>query len=201
MKQAQKSLYQSARRILVTCAIVLAVFISSLQHFVLHLPIIPGEKPKNIDGIVVITGGQQRLDAGLSLLTGGTASKLLVSGVGEGVSKTILANELNFNPVQKSFMTCCVELEFVASDTRGNAYAARQWAQTNKFSSLYLVTANYHMPRAKLVFQQEMPNIALSYWPVNPDDLDLDGWWTELALIRLLAREYVKYLAEFIQIG
>jgi len=30
--------------------------------------------------------------------------------------------------------------------------------------------------------------------------LHLDSWWTEPALIRLLAREYAKYLAEFIRV-
>ncbi|MEC8122216.1 MAG: YdcF family protein, partial [Pseudomonadota bacterium] len=95
---------------------------------------------------------------------------------------------------------CCAELEFAARDTRGNARAARRWAETNKLASLYLVTANYHMPRAKLTFEREMPHIDLHYWPVNPNDLHIDNWWTDPVLVRLLAREYAKFLAEFIRL-
>ena len=47
------------------------------------------------DGIVVITGGQQRLADGFNLLQSGAGKALLVSGVGQGVSKAILADELN----------------------------------------------------------------------------------------------------------
>ena len=98
---------------------------------------------------VVITGGQQRLDAGLTLLATGTASKLLISGVGNGLNKAILANDLRLDQTQRDLLVCCAELEFEARNTLGNARAARHWAETNNLVSLYLVTANYHMPRDK----------------------------------------------------
>jgi uncharacterized SAM-binding protein YcdF (DUF218 family) len=200
MTRKHAQFYKIAKSLLGSSAVICAIFMSGLQYFVLHLPTHADDSITKSHGIVVITGGQQRLDAGLSLLADGTASKLLISGVGTGITKIILGNELKLNATQHQLMRCCVELEFAASDTRGNALAARQWAQNNQFSSLFLVTANYHMPRAQLAFQREMPHMTLHYWPVNPDDLHLDSWWTEPALIRLLAREYAKYLAEFIRV-
>tara|TARA_B100000035_G_scaffold253805_1_gene223231 strand:+ start:79 stop:693 length:615 start_codon:yes stop_codon:yes gene_type:complete len=182
------------------CALLVAIFISGLQYFVLNLPRHMKSPIRQSDGIVVITGGQQRLDAGLTLLATGTASKLLISGVGAGLSKAILANDLQLDQTQRDLLICCAELEFAARDTRGNARAARHWAETNKLASLYLVTANYHMPRAKLAFEREMPHIDLHYWPISPDDLHIDSWWTDPGLIRLLAREYAKFLAEFIRL-
>tara|TARA_Y100000022_G_C13207421_1_gene355768 strand:- start:263 stop:877 length:615 start_codon:yes stop_codon:yes gene_type:complete len=182
------------------CALLVAIFISGLQYFVLNLPRHMKSPIRQSDGIVVITGGQQRLDAGLTLLATGTASKLLISGVGAGLSKAILANDLQLDQTQRDLLICCAELEFAARDTRGNARAARHWAETNKLASLYLVTANYHMPRAKLAFEREMPHIDLHYWPISPDDLRIDSWWTDPGLIRLLAREYAKFLAEFIRL-
>ena len=182
------------------CALLVAIFISGLQYFVLNLPRQIKSPIRQSDGIVVITGGQQRLDAGLTLLATGTASKLLISGVGVGLSKVILANDLQLDQTQRDMLICCAELEFAARDTRGNALAARRWAETNELASLYLVTANYHMPRAKLAFEREMPHIDLRYWPVSPDDLLIDSWWSDPGLIRLLTREYVKFLAEFIQL-
>ena len=182
------------------CAVLAAIFISGLQYFVLNLPRQLASSAHKSDGIVVITGGQQRLDAGLTLLANGAASKLLISGVGAGLNKVILANDLRLDQTQRDLLMCCAELEFAARDTRGNARATRHWAETNHLASLYLVTANYHMPRAKLAFEREMPHINLQYWPVNPDDLQIDSWWTNPGLVRLLAREYAKFLAEFIRL-
>ena len=200
MKDNAKTKVQQAKILVISCAVLAAVFISGLQYFVLNLPQHMESPNRQSDGIVVITGGQQRLDAGLTLLATGTASKLLISGVGTGLSKVILANDLQLDQTQRDLLICCAELEFAARDTRGNARAARNWAEKNKLSSLYLVTANYHMPRAKLTFEREMPHIDLHFWPVSPDDLHIDNWWTNLGMVRLLAREYAKFMAEFIRL-
>ena len=197
MTDNAKTRVQQAKIIVIGCAVLAAIFISSLQYFVLNLPQHTESSAHQSDGIVVITGGQQRLDAGLTLLATGTASKLLISGVGAGLNKVILANDLRLNQTQRDLLICCAELEFAARDTRGNARAARHWAETHNLASLILVTANYHMPRAKLAFEREMPHINLQYWPISPDDLHIDRWWTDPGLVRLLAREYAKFLAEF----
>ena len=189
----------TTKSLLIVLLLGCAFFMAGLQHFVLNLP---KPLPPNTltttatGGIVVITGGQQRLADGFDLLQSGAGKALLVSGVGHGVSKAILADELNLNPHETALLECCVTLEFQAGDTRGNAVAAGKWAQANGFTSLQLVTANYHMPRAKAIFTRKLPNIALSYWPVSPDDLDLDIWWKTPPIIRLLAREYAKYYTE-----
>ena len=187
----------AAKSLLIVLLLGCALFMASLQHFVLTLPKpAPPATANSTDGIVVITGGQQRLADGFDLLQSGAGKALLVSGVGQGVSKAILADELNLDPRETALLECCVTLEFQAGDTRGNAVAAGKWAQANGFRSLQLVTANYHMPRAKAIFTRKLPDIALSYWPVGPDDLDLNIWWKTPPIIRLLAREYAKYLTE-----
>ena len=187
----------AAKSLLIVLLLGCALFMAGLQHFVLTLPK-PAPQPTttNTAGIVVITGGQQRLAEGFNLLQSGAGKALLISGVGHGVSKAILADELNLELRETALLECCVTLEFQASDTRENAVAAGVWAQVNGFKSLQLVTANYHMPRAKAIFVHKLPNIALSYWPVSPNDLDLDIWWKNPPIIRLLAREYAKYLTE-----
>ena len=200
MKDNAKTQVQQAKILVILCAVLAAIFISGLQYFVLNLPRHMESPNRQSDGIVVITGGQQRLDAGLTLLATGTASKLLISGVGAGLSKVILANDLQLDQRLRDLLICCAELEFAARDTRGNARAARNWAETNKLSSLYLVTANYHMPRARLTFEREMPHIDLHFWPVSPDDLHIDNWWADPGMVRLLAREYAKFMAEFIRL-
>lgn len=177
-----------------------AMLLSGLQHFVLTLPNASDKRLQYTDGIVVMTGGQQRLDDGLQLLTNGIAGKMLISGVGDGVSRAILVQQLELDEHEINALFCCVELDFVAKDTRGNARVARRWAIENDMHSLRLVTANYHMPRALLVFANEMPEFNLYEYPVYPDDLRIDGWWHDRAMLRLLIREYAKYLAESVRI-
>ena len=178
----------------------LCCFLAGLQHFALNLPKISGQPDPAADGIVVITGGQQRLSDGVRLLQIGAGKALLVSGVGHGVSKSILANELDLDAPTMTLLDCCVTLEFGASNTRGNAFAASQWAAKNKYQSLRLVTSNYHMPRAKHVFTSKMPDIEFYFWPVSPADLTLETWWQNPDIIRLLAREYAKYLTEHLRV-
>ena len=142
MMDNAKTRVQQAKILIIGCAMLAAFFISGLQYFVLNLPLHIASPARKGDGIVVITGGQQRLEAGLQLLANGTASKLLISGVGTGLNKVILANDLQLDKAQRESLMCCAELEFAARDTRGNALAARHWAETNHLASLYLVTAN-----------------------------------------------------------
>lgn len=187
---------------LTIACVVVAFMLASFQHFVLTLP--HGEtdftKLDRTDGIVVTTGGQQRLVEGLNLLISGTTDKLLVSGVGKGVNKAVLAQELNLNGQQANALFCCVELEYGALDTRGNALAARAWIDLNGLDSIRLVTANYHMPRAEIVFSRAMPNVDIHQWAVSPHALDVERWWQDPTIIRLLTREYAKYVAEIVRL-
>lgn len=179
----------------VTClAVLLATVLASFQHFVLTLPTVTAGTIQRTDGIVVTTGGQQRLSSGIGLLAGGKAEKLLISGVGQGVNRAILVQELGLDAIQVNALFCCVELDYSAVDTRGNAAAAREWADRHNMRSLRLVTANYHMPRALLVFSRAMPNVDIYQWPVTPPDLTLQSWWRNPPIVRLLVREYAKYM-------
>ena len=83
------------RHISLVVVSILAVLVAGLQHFVLTLPKPLSTQPEYTDGIVVMTGGQQRLTDGIQLLSDGFASKLLISGVGKGVDRDILVRELS----------------------------------------------------------------------------------------------------------
>lgn len=194
--------FRNRETLLTIACLFVAFMLASFQHFVLTLP--RGEtdfnKLDHTDGIVVTTGGQQRLVEGLNLLVSGTTEKLLISGVGQGVNKAVLVQELNLNDQQVSALFCCVELEYGARDTRGNALAARAWIDLNGLNSIRLVTANYHMPRAEIVFSRAMPDIEIHQWAVSPDALDVERWWQDPVIIRLLTREYAKYITEIVRL-
>ena len=185
---------------LMIVTVLVATLVASFQHFVLTLPQATIDRLQFTDGIVVMTGGQQRLDDGVRLLTEGFANKMLISGVGKGVNRAILVQELDLSEAQINALFCCVELDHAAQDTFGNAESTREWSHMHDMQSLRLVTANYHMPRALLIFSRELPHVDLYQWPVNPDDLDLANWWWDPASLWLLAREYAKYLTVYFSV-
>ncbi len=201
LQQSDRIVESALRKyLLATAVVIIAMLVAGFQHFVLTLPRANTDRLQFTDGIVVMTGGQQRLDDGVRLLTEGFADKMLISGVGKGVNRAILVQELGLSETQINMLFCCVELDHVAQDTFGNAKSADLWSRKHDMQSLRLVTANYHMPRTLLIFSRELPHVDLYQWPVNPHDLDLASWWKNPGSLRLLAREYAKYLAVYFSI-
>jgi uncharacterized SAM-binding protein YcdF (DUF218 family) len=141
------------------------------------------------DGIVVLTGGTGRVAAGFDLLRHASANRLLISGVHAEVGIGDLT------PNGGGDVSCCVDLGYDADDTIGNAREAAGWAHGHGFRSLTIVTSSYHMPRALLEFRAALGGeIAIEPYPVDSETVHLDEWWRWPGTVRLLAREYGKYL-------
>lgn len=143
------------------------------------------------DAIVVVTGGSQRIDDAIGLLDAERGSRLLISGVNEKTGREELAK---LNPAARELLSCCVDLDYRARNTIGNAIEARRWARQHGFKSLLVVTSNYHMPRVMAEFRHAMPGMRLVAHPVVSDQHDASGWWYDGKTIRLLVPEYGKYL-------
>jgi uncharacterized SAM-binding protein YcdF (DUF218 family) len=150
----------------------------------------PPDDP-HAEGIVVLTGGTARIDGALALLAEGRAERLLISGVNPAVGRDTLAGMVpgELRPV----LDCCVDLDH-ARDTIENATSTGQWTTRRGFSSLIVVTSDYHMPRSMAELAGAMPGIRLIPFPVSSPDLDLTRWWSDRDVFGLLVREYGKYL-------
>ena len=172
----------------------LGLALASFQKFVLTLPNDDTKLSAPIDGLVVATGGQLRIQKGVELLAGGKADRMLISGVGKGITKELLKENLAISNRQARFFDCCVEIEFKATDTNGNAQATFEWMQKHALDDILLVSANYHLPRAELIFKQYLPENSVYFQAVNPPDLKLSAWYSNWQTTRLLLKEYLKYI-------
>lgn len=143
------------------------------------------------DGIIVLTGGQMRINAGLDLLEVGRGKRLLITGVNRHTRKSDIARIAGGT---LAMLDCCVDLGYEALNTMGNADEANEWAKKHGFSSLIVVTASYHMPRSLMELSARMPNIELTPHPVVPNGFDDREWWLDLHTSRVLFSEYVKLL-------
>jgi uncharacterized SAM-binding protein YcdF (DUF218 family) len=149
------------------------------------------------DGIVVLTGGSSRVSDAMELLADGYGKRLLISGVHPTNAASDISRSLTDN---QSLLSCCVDLDRSAVNTRSNAAETRRWARERGFKSLIVVTSNYHMPRAIVELSHAMPDITLIPFAVVGDRWRDDPWWTNGATVRLLLSEYVKYVAAEVRV-
>ncbi len=189
------------RRLRAAMAAVLAImFVGAAVGFVGFLSQLHGTEIKpggHADGIVVLTGGSSRVSDAVELLAGGYGKRLLISGVHPTSDAADISRSL---PDSQSLMSCCVDLDHSAVNTRSNAAETRRWAHERGFRSLIVVTSNYHMPRAIVELSHAMPDITLIPFAVVGDKWRDEPWWTSGATFRLLLSEYVKYVAAEVRV-
>lgn len=105
----------------------------------------PQSEEETTDAIVVLTGGKNRIQEGLSLFAQGRALHLFISGVHEDVKKYEI---LALWDGDHALPPCCVSLGYEATTTTQNAAETRKWIQKQDYSSIRLVTGDYHMMRS-----------------------------------------------------
>ena len=169
--------------------LLLALFGGFLE-FVGSLPR-AADMPRPADGIVVLTGGEARLSAGVGLLADGKGTRLLISGVHPETSLTDLRDLVD--PEAADAFDCCVDLDKAATDTTSNASETAAWTRRQGYGSLILVTASYHMPRSLLELERRLPGVRIEAYPVFPAAFRLDDWWRRPGTLKLLIGEYGKY--------
>ena len=174
---------------------VLAILWSvGLVSFAAALPRDIDDPSSHTDAIVVPTGGQGRLGAGLELLRAGLAERLLITGVNDGVTMQSLVGEN-----AGAATVWCVDLGYGARDTFENALESAAWMAERDYRSLRLVTGNYHMPRAILEFRSAMPDVKIVANPVFSQHVRVENWWRYRGTAGLIASEYAKYLLALIR--
>lgn len=150
----------------------------------------PEDGPRT-EAIVVLTGGSERLAVGFDLLAADRADKLFISGVYRGVDVREL---LRISRQVPTDLECCIVLGHDAADTEGNALETARWMQAEGFTSLRLVTANYHMPRSLVEFRRVLPGVEIVAHSVAPSNVRLDHWYLWPGTAELIVGEYTKFL-------
>jgi uncharacterized SAM-binding protein YcdF (DUF218 family) len=141
---------------------------------------------------VALTGASTlRLEAATKLLEEGKGQRLLISGVNREATR---ADVQTVTKAVKPIYDCCVDLGFAAANTVGNARETSEWGKSKGYTSLIVVTADYHMPRSMLELRAAMPHVELYPYPVKTD-LNAHRWWRTSISARRMIVEYCKYLA------
>jgi len=144
----------------------------------------------NTEAIVVLTGGQKRIEEGIFLLKENPSKKLFITGIDSRIKKIPVV--INIPNLLSKNMQNKVEFGQKATSTFENALEAKEWLKKNKIKSITLVTASYHMPRSLLEFKDAMPNIRIECYSVFPKGFRNKLWQNPMRTIFLL-KEYTKY--------
>ena len=177
--------------ILICLAASLALSVGGFAQFVSSLDRSEREPAARADAIVALTGGAQRIGDAIELLAQGYGTRLLITGVNEKTGREEIAK---LNEAQRRLVECCVDLDYRARNTIGNAAETRRWVTENGFGSLIVVTSNYHMPRTMAELDHALPDVRKVPYAVvalPPEG----GIRSKLSSARLLGNEYVKYVA------
>lgn len=133
------------------------------------------------DAIVVPTGGPGRIDRGIALIRAKSAKRMLITGTDPSVRPIELAVEYKTPP---RLFRCCIDLGHEAVDTRSNADETAAWVRKHGYKSVRLVTADWHMPRARLELRNALG-----------DEIEIRGDAVRTSpRFSMLMREYHKYL-------
>ncbi len=172
---------------------VVAVWVLGFVAFFLLVVASGPENPdRQTDVVVVLTGGPGRIEQGFALMADDKAKAMLVTGVHPNVSlRQLLDRWAGGDADRRARLNshCCIFIEHKAETTEDNAAETLGWLGRNGGPdgvSVRLVTADYHMPRAMLLFDRAMPGAELEAWPVKSPS------YTSWAFLRQMLIEYSK---------
>lgn len=167
------------RRALWAVLIAVLVYAAGFGLFVALLP-----KPfvgiPPVDGLVVFTGGSNRVASGLNVLREGFAGEVLISGVHPDVKMDELPGAGLLDETDKQRVT----LDYVADTTHRNVDQTLAWAKARNLKRIGVVTSTYHTLRSRLLFALRGDDVDVWMLPVQPADTG----------VRFLWREYNKLL-------
>ncbi len=168
--------------------------------FAYSVSIIPMGALRPADGIVALTGDEDRISEAVRLLSEGKGRRLLISGVNKSTRKLQIISLNTAGRKEALLFRCCVDLDKRALNTEANAVETTAWARSKGFRSLIVVTSTYHMPRTLIELRQAMPDVVLVPYPVKAPRLE-EHWWSDARTAWVLSKEYLKFITALARYG
>jgi uncharacterized SAM-binding protein YcdF (DUF218 family) len=183
----------AALRTLYICVLFAVALTAGFVVFAHRVSFMPASSAPAADGIVVLTGDEDRISEALQLLAKGRGGRLLISGVNKATRAPEIINSNKAGRGEARLFRCCVDLDKRSLNTEENAFEATAWAKSRGYRSLIVVTSTYHMPRALIELRQAMPDAELVPYPVKSARLATD-WWNDPGTTWVLCKEYLKFV-------
>lgn len=171
----------------------LTVWVIGFGAFCLYTLSLKYVARNSADAIVVLTGGENRIETGIKLLQQESAQLLFISGVHQKVSLDDILPESDRMLKEK------ITLGYKAQNTVGNARETADWIQDKKIHSVLLVTSFYHMPRSITEVLEKAPELKIRPYPVFPKTFESSVDWVRTRYAWLLFVEYHKFIVAYLK--
>lgn len=125
------------------------------------------------EAIVVLAGDSNRIPMALRLLRERNGPLVLLSGVEPGIPLVEIVNSQGSSTVDIHKTWERIVTESRSRTTIENAEEAAPILKEKQITRIILVTSDYHMPRAKKIFQKTIPEMELYEYPVASDFSEL----------------------------
>lgn len=154
------------------------VILSSMWNY-----LVVNEEPKQSDVIIVLSGGNGRVEYGVKLYQSGYADKLLLSGS----SPRMLRQAMSLGVPEDHIL-----LENKSRTTFGNAKYSSEIMRSQGFKSAIVVTSPYHTRRAGIIFNQFFQGWDLTICSIPYDSSTSSNWWKDKNTATNVITEYLK---------
>lgn len=150
------------------------------------------EPPKQADVIIILSGGQGRVEKGVELYQAGYAPYIILSNSAESTSRSgdMLQIAIDLGVPQDVIFT-----ESAAESTYQNAELTLPIMKEHDFHSAIVVSSEFHMRRVKLLFDRvyrkseiELTYVGSSSW------YNAKRWWSDRKSQETTLNEYVKMI-------
>ncbi|HEV7317729.1 MAG TPA: YdcF family protein [Ensifer sp.] len=189
-RRSRSLLRKILRRTFFVLLLPLAILVAAFLNFADTVASLQPPTHPRADAIVVLTGGFQRIDQAVDLLKSGAGKRLLISGV----HPTTTGRQIRRNTQSSAdLFKCCVDIGHEAIDTIGNATETAQWIRDRGYTSVLVVTNNYHMPRSLLELRRTRPETEFIAYPVVNSDLKTTNWLRNPMVLKAILLEFGKY--------
>jgi uncharacterized SAM-binding protein YcdF (DUF218 family) len=188
--------FKPLRIFLIAMLFVLGVWVMGYAFFAYKIiNLAPPENQATADAIIVVTGGSKRINKGLDLLQDGHTNNLFISGVNKKVTLATLLSM--WDGYDKDNRPCCIALGYSAENTWENAQETRLWIKSQEnIKTIWLITSNYHMPRAWVELRHALPDLKIIAYPVESDvTVNEQG-----GFLRVSMREYSKTILTYLRL-
>ena len=140
------------------------------------------EPPTSGDAIAVLTGASDaRIIAGVRL-SEQLKLPILISGVHVDTTAQDIARIVD---VSEAEIQCCVTLGRAAASTAGNGAEVADWAHRHDMRRIIVVTSEYHMDRALVELQRNMPEAELTPYAVMTTRVRPKDWYRTVSYTHL----------------
>jgi len=150
------------------------------------------EKPVKSDVIIVLSGGEGRLEKGVKLYKEGYAPYLLLSNGS--------VEQLYERAQTLGVPTDNILMEVKSDSTLDNAVLSKEIMLNQHFKSAIVVSSNFHMRRVKVLYDQTFRNsdIKLTYVAGESQVYNPKNWWLEKWNRNITITEYIKLVGNLI---